>query len=76
MLAVSLQVLHYDVLMRDEAVHAVVPTLPPVFGRSVVEQQRGSLLEGQLPGSASAVIKLGDGLDLFDLCKHRRQLPQ
>lgn len=69
-----LQVLHHDVLMRDQAIDAVVPPLPPVLRRSVIEKQRGSFLEGQLPGSASSVIKLSDGLDLFDLCKHSGQI--
>lgn len=61
------QVLYHYVLMGDETVHAVVPSLPPVLGGSVVQQEGGSLLEGQLSGSPSHVVKLGDGFDLFNL---------
>lgn len=58
-----LRVLHHDVLVRDEAVDAVVPPLPPVVGGALVEQQRGPLLEGQLPGRPAHVVKPGYGLD-------------
>lgn len=63
------QVLDHDVLMRDQAVHAVVASLPPVLGRAVIQQQRGSLLERQLSGSATHVVEFGDGLDLLNLWK-------
>lgn len=55
--------------MRDQAVHAVVASLPPVLGRTVVQEQRGSLFERQLPGSATHVVEFGDGLDLLNLWK-------
>lgn len=55
--------------MRDQAVHAVVASLPPVLGRTVIQEQRGSLLEGELPGSAAHVVEFGDGLDLLNLWK-------
>ncbi|TNN85635.1 hypothetical protein EYF80_004268 [Liparis tanakae] len=45
------KVLDYNVLMWDEAIHTVVTSLPPVFRCSVIQKQRGSLFEGQLPGS-------------------------
>lgn len=59
--------------MWDEAVHTIVASLPPVLRRPVVQKQRGSFLEGQLPGSASHVVKLSDGLNLFNLWKQNGQ---
>lgn len=55
--------------MWDQAVHAVVASLPPVLRRTVIQEQRGSLFERKLPGSATYVVKFGDGLDLLNLCK-------
>lgn len=63
------QVLDDDVLMRDQAVHAVVAPLPPVLRRAVIQEQRGSLFERKLPGSATHVVEFGNGLDLLNLCK-------
>ena len=63
------QVLHHDVLVRDEAVHPVVPALPPVLGGPVVQQEGRPLLEGQLAWTAAHVVKLGDGLALLQLCE-------
>ena len=64
-----LQVLHHDVLVRYQAVHAVVPALPPVLGGPVVQQEGRALLEGQLAGTAAHVVELGDGLALLQLCE-------
>lgn len=61
-------VLHHNVLMWNQTVHPVVPTLPPVFRGPQVQQQGGSLLERQLSGAAAHVVKFGYGLDLFHLC--------
>lgn len=55
--------------MRDQAIHSVVASLPPVLGRTVIQEQRGSLFERKLPGSATHVVKFGDGLDLLNLWK-------
>lgn len=54
-------VLHHDVLVRHQPVDPVVPAFPPVLGRSVIQQQGGSLLEGQLSGRPPNVVKLGYG---------------
>lgn len=54
-------VLHHDVLVRHQPVDPVVPAFPPVLGRSVIQQQGGSLLEGQLSGRPPDVVKLGYG---------------
>ena len=65
-------VLYNYVLMWDEPIHAVVATLPPVLGGSVIQQQWGSLLEGQLPRGPPHVVKLGDGLDLLHFWKESK----
>lgn len=65
----DLHVLHHDVLVRHQAVDAVVAPLPPVFGSPLVEQQRGALLEGQLAGRATHVVELGDGFNGLALCR-------
>lgn len=61
----------HDVLVRHQAIDAVVPSLPPVLRRPLVQQQRGALLEGQLPGRSAHVVKLGDGFDGLPLCPER-----
>lgn len=58
----------HDVLVWHQAVDAVVPSLPPVLGRPLIQQQGGSLLEGQLSGGAPDVVELGDGFDGLALC--------
>lgn len=55
--------------MRDQAVHAIVASLPPVLGRTVIQEQRGSLLKREFPGRAAHVVEFGDGLDLLNLWK-------
>lgn len=55
--------------MRDQAVHAIVASLPPVLGGTVIQKQRSSLFERKLSGSATHVVKFGDGLDLLNLWK-------
>lgn len=69
------QVLHHDVLVRDEAVHAVVTPLPPVLRGPQVQQERGSLLEGQLPRTPAHVVELGDGLNLLHFCATKDTKP-
>lgn len=61
------QVLYYNVLMWDETVDTIMAALPPVFRRSVIQKKGGTLLEGQLPGTASPVVELGDSFNLFHL---------
>lgn len=61
------QVLYYNILMRDEAIHAVVAAFPPVFRCSVIQKERCPLLEWQLPGTTAHVVKLSDGLNLLNL---------
>lgn len=67
------QVLHHDVLVGDEAVNAVVSSLPPILRGPVVEQQRRALLEGQLPRGPARVVKLGDGFNLLHFCACQEQ---
>lgn len=64
-------ILDHDVLVWHQAIDAVVPSLPPVLRRPLVQQQRGALLEGQLPGRSAHVVKLGDGFDGLTLCPER-----
>lgn len=64
-------ILHHDVLVGHEPVDAVVPSLPPVLGRAVIEQQRGALLEGQLSGRSPHVVELGDGFYWLTFYKER-----
>lgn len=65
----DLHVLNHDVLVRHQAVDAVVAPLPPVLRRPLVQQQRGALLEGELPGRATHVVELGDGFNRLALCQ-------
>lgn len=60
---VYLHILNYDVLVRHQAINSIVPSLPPVVGGTLVQQQGGTLLEGQLAGGAAHVVKLGDGFN-------------
>ena len=62
-------VLHHDVLVRHQAVDAVVSPLPPVLRGPLVQQQRRPLLEGELAGWAPHVVELGDGFDGLTLCR-------
>lgn len=64
-------ILDHDVLVWHQAIDTIVPSLPPVFWRPLVQQQRGALLEGQLPGRSADVVKLGDGFDGLTLCRER-----
>lgn len=66
-----LHILDHNVLMWHQAIDAVVPSLPPVFGGPLVQQQRGALLEGQLSGGAPDVVELGDGFNGLALCRQR-----
>lgn len=66
-------VLHHNVTVWNQPVHPVMSALPPVLRGSQVEQQRGSLLEGQLSRSAANVVKLCDGLDLLQLWNTKTQ---
>lgn len=61
--------------MRDEAVDAVVPALPPVLRGAQVQQEGGPLLEGQLPRTPAHVVKLGYGLNLLEFCNAKAQKP-
>lgn len=64
-------VLDYNVLVRHQAVDAIVPSLPPVVGRSLIQQQGGALLERQLSGRAPDVVELGNGFNRLALCQHK-----
>lgn len=68
-------VLNHNILVWHQAVDAVVPSLPPVLRRPLVQQQGGALLEGQLPGRTPDVVKLGDGFNRLTLC-HRKRIRQ
>lgn len=59
----NLPVLDHDVLVGHQSVHAVVPALPPVVGGSLVQHQRGALLEGELAAGPAAVVEASHGLD-------------
>lgn len=54
--------------MRHQTIDAVVPSLPPVLRRPLVEQQGGAFFEGQLSRGAPDVVELGDGFDGLRLC--------
>jgi len=58
-----LHVLHHDVLVRHQSVHAVVPALPPVVGGPLVQQEGGALLEGELPIGPPGVVEASHGFD-------------
>lgn len=60
--------------MWDQPIHTVMPALPPVLRGSQVQQQRRSLLKGQLPRTSAHVVKFGDGLDRLKLCSTKNTL--
>lgn len=54
-----LHILHHDVLVRDESINAVVPSFPPVFRGSMVQEKGSSFFERELSCRSSDVVKLG-----------------
>lgn len=62
-----LLVLDHNVLVGHQSVHSVMPPLPPVIRRSLVEEQRSSLLEGQLAAGPAAVVEAGHGFERVGL---------
>lgn len=69
-------VLDHNILVWHQAIDAVVPSLPPVFWRPLIQQQGGALLKGQLPGRAPNVVKLGNGFNGLALCQRRERIRQ
>ncbi len=67
--AVHSPVLHHDVLMRHQAVVAVVPPLPPVMWCTLEELQGRSLLEGELAARPAHVIEPRHRLHSLTLCR-------
>lgn len=59
--------------MGDESIYTIVPAFPPVIRSSLVKQQGCSLLEGQLPGCPSYVVKLGNGLNGLTFWERQRR---
>lgn len=64
-------ILDHNILVWHQAIDSIVPSLPPVFWRPLIQQQRCALLEGQLSGWAADVVKLGDGFNGLALCQRR-----
>lgn len=68
----NLHVLYHNVLMWDQPIHTIMSPFPPVLRSSQVEQQRGSLLKGQLSWTSAHVVKFGYGFDLLQFCHMKK----
>lgn len=65
-------VLHRDVLMRHQALVAIVTPLPPVMWCTLVELQRCSLLEGKLAARPAHIVEPRHRLHRLALCRRER----
>lgn len=66
-------VLHRDVLMRHQALVAIVTPLPPVMRCTLVELQRCSLLEGKLAARPAHIVEPRHRLHRLALCRGERE---
>lgn len=55
-----LHILHHYVLVRDKAINPIVPSFPPVFRCSMIEQKGSSFLEREFSCRSSNIVKLGN----------------
>lgn len=54
-----LHILHHYVLVRDKAIDPIVPSFPPVFRCSMIQEKGSSFFEREFSCRSSNVVKLG-----------------